>query len=330
MAKAQDRFDLDGRPPSIPKEPKTSWPRWSRDSSTITCEVRGSSLGTRHDRPKLISDGHLPSPQRRGCNRPGHPNGDCRLTVFRPSPIAAFYEETLDFRRLELDGGELAFGTGPGRALVELRGDRSAPPRDRRAGFFPPSDPAPRLVRPRPCAGARSLRPVSRSTAPLTTWSAKRSTYPIPTATESRSTATVRATNGRRPYWPAPDGDPPSICAASRASLTRPTGPQAHAPAETTIGHVHLQVSELGSGRVLHAGVLGFDVMVRRQATRERCSWRRRWLSPPLGPEHLAERHLGRSCQALLGLRSYEILLRRGRARAGDCTPQRRGAANRD
>jgi catechol 2,3-dioxygenase len=38
---------------------------------------------------------------------------------------------------------------------------------------------------------------------------------------------------------------------------------QAHAPAGTRIGHVHLQVSELERTETFYAGVLGFEVMVR-------------------------------------------------------------------
>jgi catechol 2,3-dioxygenase len=38
---------------------------------------------------------------------------------------------------------------------------------------------------------------------------------------------------------------------------------QRHAPAGTTIGHVHLQVASLADSEAFYHGVLGFDVMVR-------------------------------------------------------------------
>src|ERR1035437_8941601 len=115
-----------------------------------------------------------------------HPDttvGTVQLTVSDLERSRAFCERVLGLRATELDDGGLALGAAGG-PLVELRGDSSAPRLDRQA------------------TGLYHL-------ALLTTWSARRCTFPIPTATGSRSTAIARASTGggstirwRWPPWP--------------------------------------------------------------------------------------------------------------------------------
>jgi catechol 2,3-dioxygenase len=45
--------------------------------------------------------------------------------------------------------------------------------------------------------------------------------------------------------------------------LSAAAEPQPHAPAGTTIGHVHLQVSDIPAAEAFYHGVLGFDVTTR-------------------------------------------------------------------
>src|SRR6202048_4143704 len=104
-------------------------------------------------------------PSAEGAIAPATRMGTVHLTVSDLARSRAFYEDTLGLQASEREGGGLAFGIGPGRALVELRGDRSAPALNRRAeGRFylavlrpratgrrpaPDGDPAPRSAQPR-------------------------------------------------------------------------------------------------------------------------------------------------------------------------------------
>ena len=53
-------------------------------------------------------------------------------------------------------------------------------------------------------------------------------------------------------------------CARPRADeLGAATEPQARVPADTTTGHTHLQVADIGDAEAFYHGVLGFDVTAR-------------------------------------------------------------------
>lgn len=195
-----------------------------------------------------------------------HPDtslGMVRLTVSELDRSRRFYEQALGLTAIEQEDGALAFGVGSERPLVELRGDSTASPLDRRAtGLFHlaillPSraDLGFALAR---LAGAR---------------------WPLDGASDHLVSEALYLSdpdgNGIEIYrdrprdeWSYVDGqlamstlplDLDSIIAEIRGAPAH----QPQAPASTRIGHVHLQVSDLRAAEEFYSGVLGFDVVVR-------------------------------------------------------------------
>ena len=246
-------------------------------------------------------------PNAEGAIAPATRMGTVRLTVSDLPRSRAFYEETLGLQATELDGGELAFGTGPGRALVELRGDRSAPPLDRRAtGLFHLA-----ILHPIRLGLAHALARVAETRWPLDGASDHLVSEALYLSDPDGNGIEIYR-DRPRDEWRRVDGQLqmatlPLDLRSVASELDAAPGPQAHAPAETTIGHVHLQVAELDQVESFYAGVLGFDVMVRGYPGA---------LFVAAGGYH---HHLGLNTwqsagsgapvPGAVGLRSYEILL---------------------
>ena len=115
----------------------------------------------------------------------------------------------------------------------------------------------------RPRRATASSPPAAASTAPPTTTSARPSTCATPRATGSRSTATARASEwGLRPGRRAAHGTEALDLGALMREL--PGDGDSGMPDGTRIGHVHLQVADIGAARRRSTPAdLGLDVTVR-------------------------------------------------------------------
>jgi catechol 2,3-dioxygenase len=194
---------------------------------------------------------------------PGTGIGVVRLTVSDLDRSRSFYERVIGLRASELETGALALGPSPDTPLVELHGDPTAPTLDRSAtGLF----------------HAAILVPSRRDLA-LALARVAQARWPLAGASDHLVSEAL--------YLSDPDGNgieiyrdrPREEWRHSNGQLEMATLPldlddvldqlrhedglQERAPDGTTIGHVHLQVSELEHTEAFYSGVLGFDVMVR-------------------------------------------------------------------
>jgi catechol 2,3-dioxygenase len=189
--------------------------------------------------------------------------GPVRLTVSDIDRSRAFYERAIGLRATELGDGTLALGVPAGPALVELRGDSSAPRLNRRA------------------PGLYHLAIVVPTRLDLAFAIARlvRAGWPLDGASDHLVSEALYLSdpdgNGIEIYRDRPrsewryDGDQlqmstlpldlDDIIAPLRDALEL----QSEVPAGTRIGHVHLQVSDLSEAEAFYHGVLGFDVVVR-------------------------------------------------------------------
>ena len=189
--------------------------------------------------------------------------GPVRLTVSQLDRSRAFYERAIGLRATELEDGTLALGAGGEPALIELRGDSAAPRLNRRA---------PGLYHLAILVPARRDLAVALARLAQTRW-------PLDGASDHLVSEAL--------YLSDPDGNgieiyrdrPREEWPRSGDELQMATQPldldglidelrdasklQAQAPAETRIGHVHLQVADLAEAEAFYHGVLGFDVMAR-------------------------------------------------------------------
>ena len=189
--------------------------------------------------------------------------GPVRLTVSDLDRSRAFYERALGLRSIELDDGTIGLGAPGGPALVELRGDSSAPRLNRRApGLYHLA-----ILLPTRLDLAFALARLVQAQ------------WPLDGASDHLVSEAL--------YLSDPDGNgieiyrdrPRADWRYDAGQLQMSTLPldlndlvgqlrgaaeiQAEMPAGTRIGHVHLQVSELGEAEAFYHGVLGFDVVVR-------------------------------------------------------------------
>jgi catechol 2,3-dioxygenase len=189
--------------------------------------------------------------------------GTVSLTVSDLDRSRAFYVRAVGLRVSELDDGALALGVAGEQALIELRGDRSAPRLVRRApGLYHLAILMPTRV---DLAFAVSRLAVAR--------------WPLDGASDHLVSEAVYLSdpdgNGIEIYRDRPRADWPRVGDQLQmatvaldlddvlAQLRGVTELQTDAPAGTRIGHVHLQVADLDRAEAFYHGVLGFDVMVR-------------------------------------------------------------------
>ncbi len=189
--------------------------------------------------------------------------GTVSLTVNDLDRSRAFYERAIGMRVSELDDGALALGVAGERPLIELRGDSSAPRLNRRApGLYHLAILVPtRLDLAFALARLAEVR------------------WPLDGASDHLVSEALYLSdpdgNGIEIYRDRPRADWPRSGDQLQMStlpldldsligeLTAADELQATAPLGTTIGHVHLQVSDLAQAEAFYHGVLGFDVMVR-------------------------------------------------------------------
>jgi catechol 2,3-dioxygenase len=186
-----------------------------------------------------------------------------RLTVSELDRSRAFYEQAVGLRASELDDGTLALGPAGESALIELRGDSSAPRLNRRApGLY----------------HLAILVPTRRDLAFALARLAQ-ARWPLDGASDHLVSEALYLSdpdgNGIEIYrdrpreeWPR-TGDQLEMATLPLdldgliGELRDASELQAQAPAGTRIGHVHLQVADITKAEAFYHGVLGFDVMVR-------------------------------------------------------------------
>ncbi|MBV8998444.1 MAG: VOC family protein [Solirubrobacterales bacterium] len=189
--------------------------------------------------------------------------GPVRLTVSQLERSRAFYERAIGLRTTEREDGTVALGAAGEPALIELRGDSSAPRLNRRApGLYHLAILVP-LRRDLAFALARLIQ---------TRW-------PLDGASDHLVSEALYLSdpdgNGIEIYRDRPRtewqrvGDQlqmstlPLDLESVIGELQQVSELQAEAPAGTRIGHVHLQVADLAEAEAFYHGVLGFDVTVR-------------------------------------------------------------------
>jgi catechol 2,3-dioxygenase len=190
--------------------------------------------------------------------------GTVRLTVSDLARSRAFYERAIGLVATERDDGTVALGSPGGPALVELFGDSSAPALDRRAtGLF----------------HLAILLPSRRDLA-LALVRLARARWPLDGASDHLVSEALYLSdpdgNGIEIYrdrpreeWPRREGqiEMTTIRLDLDSVLSElggeDPGDVPAVPTGTTMGHVHLQVSDIESAEAFYSGILGFDVMVR-------------------------------------------------------------------
>jgi catechol 2,3-dioxygenase len=194
---------------------------------------------------------------------PGTAIGTVRLTVADLDRSRSFYEQALGLQPSELDDGGFALGRSGEHPLIELHGDSSAPRLNRHAtGLY----------------HLAVLVPTRRDLA-LALARLAEARWPLDGASDHLVSEAL--------YLSDPDGNGIEIyrdrprdqwrrTAGGLEMATLPldlrnllgelsgtSTPQHTVPAGTRIGHVHLQVADIGEAEAFYHGLLGFDVMVR-------------------------------------------------------------------
>ncbi len=240
--------------------------------------------------------------------------GAVRLTVSELDRSRSFYERVLGLRSSELDTGALAFRAEAGEPLVELHGDASASALARRAtGLF----------------HLAILVPSRRDLALALTRIAQ-ARWALDGASDHLVSEALYLSdpdgNGieiyrdrPRPEWPHSNGELemaslPLDLDDVLGELSGQEHPQPVAPADTTVGHVHLKVADLDDAEAFYSRGLGFEVTVRAYPGALFVSagdyhhhiglntWNSRGAGPP--------------SHGAVGLRSFDVLLPTGDALA--------------
>jgi catechol 2,3-dioxygenase len=195
--------------------------------------------------------------------------GPLRLTVADAVGVAAFYERAIGLRRLaEADNGVVRLGAGadPARpALVELVENAAAPARARHSsGLFHLA----LLVPDRP-ALAQALRRVTLAGWRLDGASDHLVSEALYLADPEGNGIELYRDRPREQWRRDENGElamatlPLDLQDLLTAGPADVPDPDPGMPAGTTLGHVHLQVSDLAAAEAFYADALGFDVMVR-------------------------------------------------------------------
>jgi catechol 2,3-dioxygenase len=174
-----------------------------------------------------------------------------------------FYERAIGLRASELDDGTVALGVAGEQPLIELRGDSSAPRLDRRApGLYHLA-----ILMPTRLDLAFALGRLAQTRWPLDGASDHLVSEAVYLSDPDGNGIEIYRDRPRAD-WPR-SGDQLEMATVALdlndvlAELRVASELQAIAPSGTTIGHVHLQVSNLADAEAFYHGVLGFDVMVR-------------------------------------------------------------------
>jgi catechol 2,3-dioxygenase len=189
--------------------------------------------------------------------------GPVRLTVSDLDRSRAFYERAIGLRASELDDGTIGLGPAGAAPLVELRGDSSAPRLNRRApGLYHLA-----ILLPTRLDLAFALARLVQSQWPLDGASDHLVSEALYLSDPDGNGIEIYRDRPRAEWRYDHDQlqmstlplDLNDLVGQLRGASELP----AEVPAGTRIGHVHLQVSELGEAEAFYHGVLGFDVVVR-------------------------------------------------------------------
>jgi catechol 2,3-dioxygenase len=189
--------------------------------------------------------------------------GTVRLTVSDLARSRAFYEQAIGLRAEELPSGDLVLGTAGGPPLVELHGDASARPLDRRApGLFHLA-----ILLPSRRDLAVALARIGNARVLLDGASDHLVSEALYLSDPDGNGIEIYRDRPRE-EWRVRDGmlemaTLPLDLESVMGELAPDEEISPAAPAGTRMGHVHLQVSDLGEAERFYSGVLGFDVMVR-------------------------------------------------------------------
>lgn len=195
-----------------------------------------------------------------------HPDttiGAVRLTVTDLARSRTFYERAIGLQASELDDGALALGVRGERPIIELLGDSSAPVLNRRAtGLYHLA-----ILLPTRQDLALALARLADARSPLDGASDHLVSEALYISDPDGNGIEIYR-DRPRDQWPR-SGDTLEMATLPLDiddlldELAQAEGPQDVAPPGTRIGHVHLQVADLGEAEAFYTGVLGFDVIVR-------------------------------------------------------------------
>ncbi len=189
--------------------------------------------------------------------------GVVRLTVADIERSRAFYERTLGMRSGEAGDGGLTLAPADGKPVLELYGDSTAAALNRRAtGLYHFA-----VLMPTRADLAKALRRIAQSRWPLDGASDHLVSEALYLSDPDGNGIEVYRDRPRE-QWPRSDGQLEMATVALDlhdllGELRLDDSQQELAPPGTTIGHVHLQVSDLEEAERFYSGVLGFDVTVR-------------------------------------------------------------------
>jgi catechol 2,3-dioxygenase len=195
-----------------------------------------------------------------------HPDtaiGTVRLTVSDLSRSREFFERVIGLRASERQNGAVALGVSGETPLIELHGDSSAPKLDRRApGLYHLA-----VLLPSRADLGQALGRLADARWPLDGASDHLVSEALYLSDPDGNGIEIYRDRPRE-QWPRADGSLamdtlPLNLESVLGELGGASELQRHAPPETRIGHVHLQVSDLGEAERFYSGVLGFDVTVR-------------------------------------------------------------------
>jgi catechol 2,3-dioxygenase len=195
-----------------------------------------------------------------------HPDtavGTVRLTVADLDRSRSFYELALGLPASELEDGALALGANRRSALIELRGDSSAPRLSHRAtGLYHLA-----ILVPTRLDLAHAVRRLVEARWPLD-GAADHLVSEALYLSDPDGNGIEIYRDRPRDQWRRTAGGLqmatlPLDLQDLVGELAGAGSPQPTVPETTRIGHVHLQVAELDEAEAFYHGVLGFDVMVR-------------------------------------------------------------------
>ena len=233
--------------------------------------------------------------------------GAVSLTVSDLERARGFYEHALGLRPEELEDGDVLFGAPGAPALVRLHGDAAAPPLDRTAtGLFHLAILVP------------SRRELAQALVRLA-----QARWPLDGVADHLVSEALYLSdpdgNGIEIYRDRPrqewrhQGDQLEMATLPldlndlANELSAVEAGQPRAPEGTTMGHVHLQVSDIPQAEAFYRGILGFDVTTRAYPGALFVS--AGGYHHHLGLNTWHSRGSAPAAPGAVGLRSYEILL---------------------
>jgi catechol 2,3-dioxygenase len=190
--------------------------------------------------------------------------GPLRLTVADVAGVAGFYERAIGLVTHDRDGDVVRLGPAAGAPLLELVGRAGAPARAGGAsGLFHVA-----LLVPSRLELARALRRLLAAGGSLHGASDHLVSEALYTA-DPEGNGIELYRDRPRAEWPRRDGELematlPLDLDALVAELPDGEQDDAGMPSATSVGHVHLQVSDLDAAERFYVGALGFEVTASR------------------------------------------------------------------